>query len=203
MLKTVGCFLLLCLVGSPLQNPARKSNAGAAAWPPPSPPAETLQVTFKLDASAHQVRLAEKPVTLRLELRNDGTEPFYASRTFSPFTNAPAYVVIEVTNQAKVASVLDSMDVYLGLTASFRWWVAIEPLHYYGTSLLVDPLQCDALRTPGTYELTARYVSEGGTVPPSPEWDVPIHWAWKGEIKSNSIKIKILPSKNHLKDGKK
>ncbi len=195
MRKTIGCLLLLCLAGSPIQSPAQKTNGNAVEWPPPSPSAESLHVVLNLATSSESMRIGDAPVTLRVELRNNGTETFYASRDLGSTLNAPGYVVIEVTNEANVTRSLYELHAYLGLTAPFQWWLGIDPQHYYGTSLSLEPALYDAIKVPGTYKLTARYVSEGGTVPPSPEWSVPIHWAWKGEIKSNAIKFKILPAR--------
>lgn len=183
---------MLCFVGSLLQS-STENNAKSMVVPSAS--SDVVHVELNLEASADHMRLGEKPITLRVELRNQGPEVFYASRNLDSILNSPGYVVIEVTNAAKQTTLLYSLESsFRQRGAEHEWWFGILPQHYYGTFIVLDSSMQDSLRTPGAYELIAKYVSQGGTIPAAPDLGIASHTAWKGEIKSNSIRIAVLPS---------
>lgn len=150
-----------------------------------------IQLTLAI--SQTQFRLGETPPRIRIEMQNKSQEYFWAAREQGPpFTNGPSYVEIDVTNQKGETLILESLEAYFSWVALHEWWVCIAPSHYYGTEYLLDSDEGTSMNKPGTYKLTAKYVSHGGIIPANMEWHLPAYSAWKGEIKSNTVKITIL-----------
>jgi hypothetical protein len=152
-------------------------------------------IHLTLAISQNQFRLGETPPRLKIEMRNESREYFYVARDLGPpIINLTAYVEIDVTNQNGETLILESLHgAYLDWAFMHEWWVCIAPSHYYGTEYSLDSDESTPIHEPGTYKLTAKYVSHGGIIPANKEWQLPAHAVWKGEIKSNSVKITILP----------
>lgn len=151
------------------------------------------KVDLRLIASKTAVRIGASPVILRVELWNEGTRDFWTSRALVPDTSGPAYLMIYVENGKHETVPLDQMDAILSDEAVNEWWTCISPAHYYGLEFKLDPLVYAAVRPPGKYKLTAKYVSKGGLTPPSPDWHVHSHRIWEGTLESNPVWIEVLP----------
>jgi len=65
----------------------------------------------------------------------------------------------------------------------------------YATEYKLDPKEYSFLKTPGTYELPATCISPGGTTPQNSDWKIPSYPIWKGELKSNRLKLQVVPAK--------
>lgn len=150
-------------------------------------------VDLRLIVSKTTIQIGTSPVILRVELWNEGTSDFWASRALVPDTSGPAYLIIYVENVKHETVPLDQMDAILSGEAMNEWWTCISPAHYYGLEFKLDPLVYAAVRLPGKYKLTAKYVSKGGLTPPSPDWQVHSHRIWEGALESNPVWIEVLP----------
>jgi hypothetical protein len=185
---TCRAFLVLCAFcfSTHTLSPSPQSSDDK---PDPNPGIQLI-----LAISRSQFRLGEVPPRLKIELRNVSKDYFWAARELGPpVTNGPSYVEIDVTNQKGETLILESLDVYFSWVAPYEWWVCIAPSHYYGTEYGLDSDEGTSIHEPGTYMLTAKYVSHGGLIPANMEWHLPAYSAWKGEIKSNTVKVSILP----------
>jgi hypothetical protein len=132
-----------------------------------------------------------------VELWNKGSDDFIAGTTLLPIVTEPTYLLLRFVDAAGKEEPVTKMTISRTAVLNDKRWTRIAPGHYYGFEfgLTSDPYDNPFLSTPGRYMLTAIYVSKGGNTPPSPDWGVPAHKVWEGEIVSNSITIQMLPAK--------
>jgi hypothetical protein len=82
-----------------------------------------------------------------------------------------------------------------------RMWLALGPGQFYGGAFEIDAERYPFLSKPGKYRLQGVYVSQGidAPVPHNPLRNDPERLrslpypGWKGEIRTNSLWIEILP----------
>jgi len=150
-------------------------------------------VKLKLSINTKIVRLGEKPAKLRVELWNYGPDNFISAEALSPYTSAPAFLLIEAVNEQGERAKLWQLQV---MGAPQEWWNRIPPGHYYGTEYDLNPTDIDALAKPGLYKLVATYVSNGGNTSAVPEHRLPSYAVWKGKLESNSVSIQVVQKSN-------
>ena len=152
-----------------------------------------VPVELALTVVRGTARVGEAPARVRVELRNNGKTDFIVGEDLLPIVNASTYLMVEVTDSEGHKGPLGVTAADMSFSVRNASWTRIAPLHYYGIELDLDTRDYPALGRPGRYSLRAKYVSEGGTTPPSPEWQVPSFEVWKGEITSNTVTIDVLP----------
>ena len=183
-MKTLFNFIVVfCFVAWPIQRTIIQSS-----------PFEPHGIELKLIASKSSVRVDEEPIVLKVELWNKSSDNFLAGAVLGPFVNQAAYLRLEGWDKnGERVFLLDSMR-GTGVSGLDKWWNLIPPGHYFGTEYKIDSPDFGFAKSPGSYLLTATYVSRGGTTPSSPESQIPAYNVWKGELASNAVRIEILPS---------
>jgi hypothetical protein len=156
------------------------------------PSEKAPNIDLALSASSDELVIGGKPITIRTELHNRGNNDFYVGRELVALLNTPAHIEILVRNTKGAAVLLDSGYIdYQGPNIE-DWWIRIAPGHYYGFEFPVKTDVYKAISVPGAYQLQAKYVSRGGTVPRTLDQNLPPTLAWRGEIESNKISIRVL-----------
>ena len=134
-----------------------------------------------------------EPVPIRVEIANLGSEDFYVGRRFSFAYDHPSQLIVEVDGGTPA----ESMTEWLHPQYAKQWWVPLEPGHILGTEVLIDPSISSNLAGAGKHRITARYVSRGGSTLANPTEGIASSEVWRGELRSNSIWIEILPRRTH------
>jgi len=188
-MKTLYDFIIVfCLVAWPIQRTIVQTS-----------PSAPRGIELKLIASKSSVRVDEEPIVLKIELWNKSSDNFLAGVVLGPFVNQAAYLRLEGWDKkGERIFLLDSMR-GIGVSTLDKWWNLIPPGHYFGTEYKIDSPDFGFAKTPGSYLLTATYVSRGGITPSIPESGIPAYNVWKGELASNAVRIEILPSARNPK----
>lgn len=160
--------------------------------PAQDPRDESVQVQLHLAVSSAAMRVGGRPILVRLELRNKGNSDFFAASNLVAITSAPAYMIVYAENQNGKRVPLEQMDAIMSSEAMNDDWTRISPGHFYGIEFPLKTSSYQAIDSPGTYTISAEYISTGGLTPPSPDWSVPSHKVWKGKLVSNSVSIQVL-----------
>lgn len=152
------------------------------------------RVELHLSTNVAERHVGGPPVHVRVELWNKGKEDFIAGAEFAPILNAPSYVNLEFTDEK--GAVHEGSVIYSNFTEDTKsqWWTRVAPGHYYGAEWDLDSTTYQFLDTPGLYKLTARYVSKGGDFGGRAGGAVVCCRVWSGEVISNTMMIRILPS---------
>lgn len=150
---------------------------------------EPSQIELRLSISTKAFRAGDEPPTLRVELHNHSSQPFYSSSLLDPEMSAPAYLLLEGTNTKGERFRLWQLNI-TGVVP--RWWNRVEPSHFYGTEYKLNPDEFSFLKTPDRYRISAIYVSGGGSTPPNPEWNLPSYNIWKGTLRSNTAELEVI-----------
>ncbi len=149
---------------------------------------------LELRISAPQRNLYENrsvPITFQL-VNVSKDEVVYVGRQFSFATDHPSYLTLEVTGGSP-APLTDTMMEWLAPSYARQWWIPLEPGHILASEILIDSSFSGQLAKAGKYELRARYISRGGQTLAKPLEGVSAAQVWKGEIRSNTISIELLP----------
>jgi len=162
----------------------------------PGPATAHAAVRVTLSPPQATLRDPDDTVNLTVEIHNDGAEDVYVSHLLVGFENAPAKLVLEVSDAAGYTFKCESLNMILSEHIVREWWTKVAPNHFYGSEVKLNAATCECLRTAGDYTLLAKYASHGGTIPANSEWNMPAHPVWKGEVTSNVIKVHVLGTIN-------
>lgn len=182
-MKTIlRCIVVLFFVGYPVLDMIPQNRIS-----------EPKGVQLKLIATKSSTYVDDEPIVLRIELWNRGTDNFPSGVDLGPFVNQPTHVRLEGWDEkGDRVFLLDSMR-GTGVSIFEKWWNLIPPGHYYGVEYKLDSADTEFVRTPGTYRIIATYVSRGGVTMGNPEAQIPAYRVWKGELRSNAVRIQVLP----------
>ncbi len=93
-MRILRLFLSLSLIAIQPQTIATADQPPNSSSSEPNP-----GVVLTLSDSEDQIQIGEGPISMKIEMQNNGKEDFCAARTLGPIVNGPAFVEIDVTNQ--------------------------------------------------------------------------------------------------------
>jgi hypothetical protein len=155
-------------------------------------------------------------INVRVEIWNTSSETFFISKDVDDITsNAITSLTLTMyKNDQEIGPAMNILaDSFSSNRTSYpplfmelpRYWIALAPNHFYGTTLVFHLSSLQGLRAPGRYKLQGTYRSRGFLAQdinnPLAHYvqelkTLPFH-VWTGEVKTNSLWIEIgAPSKN-------
>lgn len=200
-------FVLLAFAA--LLSPIAASTQTAG---PRSLSGSTPKIELKLIPEKATIRPGER-LRLRVELWNVGTDNVIIAQNIgATYGNSELRLFLELGSIREtcgmVADGIPEPDPEFEKTFVTNW-LTLNPGHFYGTYVDMDPINFPHLRKPSKYTVRAEYHSRG--VSSTPGWNgsylkqedvdkLPFA-ALQGTINSNIVRIQVSPKKTTAKPG--
>lgn len=203
---TLSMMIWICLLV--VSRPA--SVAGpVVSQDPPEEKGQIANIDVKLSAPKSVIASGES-LQLRVEIWNEGSSDVFVCKSFDmpgfPLCSLALFVEDNSGRSGSrhgIAADFSPWDKKPLSAVLMRDWIVLQPRHFYGAVVTVDPDSYPRLQKPGRYRLLAQYRSGGlmagyqGTVSADPDElaHLPAK-SWRGEIESSPIVIHVVPKKN-------
>jgi hypothetical protein len=161
----------------------------------------TAKETFKIDET----------IEVRVEIRNQGKDPLFIGNEIPDYLDWIYDLRLTLTNErGDISPILTSAgplvlpfnrkeSIAHAVSAN---WITLLPGYFFGRTIPIDGSIFSFLRRPGRYSLMGIYKSDGMESPvqfnrlaASPKEIASLPYrSWKGEVKTNSTLITIVPA---------